>query len=299
MIKRINISLAGLLCLGGQYEHILCTATTQTNDTTSKSNCVSIDDIDYDTCHLDNLSDAELYSICNNARGVDSPLLWSRMINPKWLKVKDTTNMCAHHEDLVSDAEICIAIKEKIQLYLLKQCSTSYICTAAEKETALKRNKESNRLVNEIYAIDIDVNISGLIIQLLDLARTSDIFQFQTDPLDYIQEMSYVLPSIVRREENYYDFLYNPNIDYIDFIMRSLLEYEPKKNRIKVEDLLDNYKQKEDDGKDSGGSIYPDLAAVAVIGFHSLIAILFFFMVMYHVYVKARDKNEQEKQKMV
>ena len=65
MIKRINISLAGLLCLGGQYEHILCTsAAPTTNDTI----CQTEDDLDYISCNLEDLSDTALAEICKDAR---------------------------------------------------------------------------------------------------------------------------------------------------------------------------------------------------------------------------------------
>jgi len=86
MIKRINISLTGLLCLVGQYEHILCTSAAPT---TNNNLCLSEteDDLDYDTCNLEDLSDeasssdAALSEICINARQM--------VTSSEWLKVKD------------------------------------------------------------------------------------------------------------------------------------------------------------------------------------------------------------------
>ena len=108
MIKRINISLAGLLCLGGQYEHILCTsAAPTTNDTI----CQTEDDLDYISCNLEDLSDAALLEICSSHKLVSSE--WSS----KRFKYKD--EYVASRQSLVVDAEICINVRDKIQLHLL------------------------------------------------------------------------------------------------------------------------------------------------------------------------------------
>ena len=109
MIKRINISLTGLLCLGGQYEHILCTsaAPITTNDTI----CQTEDDLDYISCNLEDLSDAALLEICSSHKLVSSE--WSS----KRFKYKD--EYVASRQSLVVDAEICINVRDKIQLHLL------------------------------------------------------------------------------------------------------------------------------------------------------------------------------------
>jgi len=110
MIKRINISLTGLLCLVGQYEHILCTsAAPTTNDTI----CQTEDDLDYILCNLEDLSDAALLEICSSHRLVSSE--W----DSNWFKFKDGSDITHSHQSLVVDAETCIHVRDKIQLHLL------------------------------------------------------------------------------------------------------------------------------------------------------------------------------------
>ena len=263
MIKRINISLAGLLCLGGQYEHILCTsAAPTTNDTI----CQTEDDLDYISCNLEDLSDAALSEICINARQM--------VTSSEWLKVKD--GISPIHDDYISDAENCIYIKEKIQLHLLKM-------TLIPDGKLQRFNNKLKEFMMESFLESED--ISADILFHIEMIRSSK--QLRHDPWDYINELSQHTEPIGGYDDDTFREQFFRNRKIIEFIAVTILETTMKdwadkeRNTRLFGDV--NY----DKDKDSVGTACLSAIAMSIISF-------FFYIIM--LTNKSKD-NETEEQK--
>ena len=211
MIKRINISLAGLLCLGGQYEHILCTSAAPTTNNL----CLSEDDLDYDTCNLEDLSDEALSEICSRHRLVSSE--W----DSNWFKFKDESEITYSHQSLVVDAETCIHVRDKIQLHLLTFDKVSM--------SNIKQQFKHRHIVNA-YVETILYKKKDIPDKVIDLLHSfSEAFKY--DPWIYISELWYQmkkngmdlevdLDSDIDTAEQ---FLYNRKV--LEFIAITLFDY--------------------------------------------------------------------------
>ena len=181
MIKRINISLAVLLCLGGQYEHILCTSAAPTTNNL----CLSEDDLDYDTCNIEDLSNTALSEICKHARDINIVIGNDPTSRSQRLRVTDLSGRTIYpHNDYVSDAEHCLHIKEMVHFHLLKMTpeyqlqsdGISYNAHKSALDHLVDETLASNDLVEDVRTY-------------VDLIRMSNTLRF--DPWEYIGELVY------------------------------------------------------------------------------------------------------------